>query len=57
MVDSAYSTWWHKDQGVQLSIAWTYSLLRCPLIGFDFQLQLVHQVLETSNVLTILLSL
>ena len=38
-------------------ILWTYGLLRCPLVGFNLQLQLVYQVFETSHVLTILLSL
>lgn len=35
----------------------TYRLLCCPLVGLNFQLQLVHQVLQTAQVLFVLLRL
>ena len=46
-----------QKPGLRISNVWTYSLLSCPFVGFDLQLQLVYQILETSNILTILLSL
>ena len=38
-------------------IVCSYRLLRCSLVGFDLQLEFVHHILETGQVLTILLSL
>lgn len=35
----------------------TYSFLCSSLVGFDFHLQFVHQVLQTDSILPILLSL
>lgn len=35
----------------------THSFLRLPLVGFHFQLQLVHQILESGNVFLVLFSL
>ena len=40
-----------------IRIQFTYSLLRLSLVGFHFQLQLVHQILEPVRILLILLSL
>ncbi len=35
----------------------THSLLSLPLVGLHFQLQLVHQILKSDDVLLVLLSL
>lgn len=35
----------------------TYSLFSSSLVGFDFKLQFVHQVLQTQGILPIFLSL
>lgn len=46
----------HRICGVKM-LFFTHSLLCCPLVGFHFQLQFVHQVLQTAQVLFVLFRL
>lgn len=45
---------WSKER---IFIGHTYSFLSSSLVGFDFHLQFVHQVLQTDSILPVLLSL
>lgn len=44
---------WETGQATHL----TYSLLSLPLVGFDFHLKFIHQILQSQHILPVLLTL